>query len=140
MVTFAEIELGGGHYAEWGWIRLQVEAAGRDDGLDVARRERIRTESGFLAWAATWAKEPVLRRSPEGECEAEVWLGNEEASRNMLAWGPLESLKKAVKCLEHGTPIEIGTEHVNLGIISIYVGREGGPVTWPLNILDLYTH
>lgn len=73
-------------------------------------------------------------RSPEGECEAELWLGNEEASCNMLVWGPLESLKKAVKCLEHGTPIEIGTEHVNLGIISIYVGREGGPVTWPLNI------
>lgn len=71
----------------------------------------------------------MLRRGPEGECEAEVRLGNEEAGCNVIARGPLESLKEAVKCLEHGTPIEIGTEHVNLGIISAFVGHEGGPVT-----------
>lgn len=40
---------------------MQVEAAGLDDALAVARSGRIKSKSRFSARAAAQAEEPVLR-------------------------------------------------------------------------------
>lgn len=59
----------------WSPLDLPIGAAGRADGLEVAKRGRTKGESGYLLWAATEREGLCSGGTWKGEHEAEKWRG-----------------------------------------------------------------
>lgn len=79
----------------------------------------------YIAWG-TCAEQCEERPDLEMKLIVACWL-----------WGPFETYKKAVRCLEYGDRMGIGADHVNLGIMPWgWSSRLTTKHSWPLFTLN----